>query len=82
MSDQHGFSIALAFDTDDPQFARGFEAGRIWEALKTGDLDQLDGQPIHATNGEMVLRMAEAHDVALTAEFTDDDVWMVLRLAV
>lgn len=52
------YSLALEFDTDDEQFARGFEAGRIWALL------QYHERPVwitaHKTNAEMLLRMAEA----------------------
>lgn len=74
-----GFDPLLAFDSDDPQFARGFECGRIWTLLTTEGAEVLGGQPFHATNVEMVLRMVEAAGAELTAEFTDDDAWMVLR---
>lgn len=69
--------LALAFDTDDPQFARGFEAGRIWTLMQQ-DPAALIGQPIHATNVEMVVRMMEALDLGYRAEFTADATWMVL----
>lgn len=71
------FKPVLAFDTDEPGFARGFEAGRIWTLLQE-DPDAVVGQPFHAANAEMVLRMVEALDLPLRAEFTDDETWMVL----
>jgi hypothetical protein len=62
MQDEHSemleLSCVLPFDTDCAEFARGFEAGRIWQALRSdpGPLEEL----IHAANTEMVMRMAEA----------------------
>lgn len=77
---EESFRPILEFDTDESEFARGFEAGRLWGFLLDHDSDQLDGQPFHATNVEMVLRMLDAtgHD-GVTAEFSDDPGWMVLR---
>lgn len=69
-----GFRPVLSFDTDDPQFVRGFEAGRLWEQLKSGEPFE---QEIHAANAELVLRMAESLDVTVTAEHLDDT-WMLL----
>ena len=78
-----GYECALPFDTDSADFARGFEAGRIWERLRDGDLDSLDGQLFHAANAEMVLRMVDATADSvgryLRAEFTEAPGWMVLR---
>lgn len=72
------YDLVLRFDTDASEFARGFEAGRIWERIRDGDLDSLDGQLFHATNAEMVLRMIESTEVTLLAEHVDDT-WMVLK---
>jgi hypothetical protein len=69
-----GFSLALAFDTDDPEFVRGVEAGRLWEQLKSGE--QVD-QTIHATNAEMAIRMCEALDREFTAQVLDET-WVEL----
>lgn len=72
------YEALLLFDTDDPEFARGFEVGRIYEMF-VNDNPEVMGQPFHASNVEMVLRIAEARGVSVTAEFTDDPNWMVLR---
>lgn len=72
------WDLKLPFDTDSPDFVRGFEAGRIYERMKD-DPDELDGQMFHATNAEMVIRMIETTGASLKAEFTGDDVWMVLK---
>lgn len=29
-----GYTLVLPFDTDDPEFVRGFEVGRLWEKMK------------------------------------------------
>lgn len=47
----------LRFDTDDPEFARGFEIGIMWERLSsTGSCHMA----VSATNAEMVIRVAKA----------------------
>lgn len=73
-----GYQPVLAFDTDDPEFARGVEVGRLWEQLR----NEPDAfvQEIHATNAEMVLRMGEATGRTVAAEEMDGDVWMLLKV--
>ena len=73
MSDD-SYSLALEFDTNDPEFARGVEAGRLWEMLKSGEAVQ---QTIHATNTEMAIRMCEAGGRAWRAEPLDET-WIEL----
>lgn len=58
MSDDDSLAAILAFDTDDRQFALGFEAGRLWQMLNT-DEEPLEAI-LHGANAEMLLRMAEA----------------------
>lgn len=77
MSDATGYNLLLAFDSDDPEFARGFEAGRLWERVKN-DHTNWD-EIIHAANAEMVMRMCEAQERSFRAEDIDDDfvqVWI------
>lgn len=71
MMDNSGYKMLLPFDTDNPEFARGFEAGSMWERIKN-DHTTWD-QIIHATNAEMVMRMCEAKDREFRAESTDDE---------
>ncbi len=72
MSEEHsGYDLLLAFDSDDSEFARGFEAGRLWERVKT-DMTNWD-QMIHTSNAEMVMRMCEAEEREFRAEPVDDD---------
>lgn len=71
------FSLVLAFDADG-EFVRGFEAGRLWTQLQ--DLEQRDeliGQPIHASNAEMVLRMGESLGLSIAAE-PQDETWITI----
>lgn len=73
------FQPVLVFDTDSADFMRGFEAGRIWEALKA-DPSDMNGQLFHATNSEILMRMIDSLELeGLRAEFTNDPAWMVIR---
>lgn len=65
MSDPSGHACLLPFDTDDPEFARGFEAGRLWALLRTGDDEVV--QCIDASNAEMAMRLAEATERTVVA---------------
>ncbi len=77
MSEAPRFNMLLPFDTDDDQFARGFEAGRIWDLLGRAISDEempVGPVTVHASNAEMILRMAEVQGV--TVEWNDlDDTW-------
>jgi len=69
--------LVLPFDSDDPEFARGFEAGRLWEQLKD---DAPVEVTIHASNVEMAMRIAEAAG----REFRGEDVtaeWVQVHFA-
>jgi hypothetical protein len=69
MEGQH-HALALAFDTDSVEFARGVEIGRLWEQLKT---DDDISQNIMAENAEMALRLAEATGREIISEEIDHD---------
>jgi hypothetical protein len=62
-------SLVLAFDTDEPEFTRGFEAGQLWERLER---DGMAAQLVHAGNAEMVMRMAEAKGLKFCANDAGD----------
>ncbi len=73
-----GHVCVLPFDTDAHDFARGFEAGRIWQQLV--DRDDAVEETIHARNAEMVLRMAEATGRSVVGEDLDD-IWTLMRFS-
>lgn len=59
------FSLLLPFDSDDPTFTRGFEAGALWAQLSaaswTVGVDEDHGwYQLHETNLEMAIRIGEA----------------------
>jgi hypothetical protein len=68
-------ALAVAFDTDDPEFARGVEIGRLWEQLR-GDAGRVT-ETIHIANAEMVLRLADARGWAVVSE-EHDETWMTV----
>ena len=70
------FGLVLAFDTDDPEFTRGFEAGQLWERIQR---DNQAEQLIHAENAEMVMRIAEAKGLSFKAEDVGDG-WLQVVL--
>jgi len=51
--------MLLPFDTDEPEFARGFEAGRLWTLLREQPDQELEAN-VSVENAEMVMRIAEA----------------------
>jgi hypothetical protein len=71
MSDPSGHACLLPFDTDDAEFARGFEAGRLWGRLRETDAEVVE--TVHATNAEMIMRLAEATDRPVQAVDLDED---------
>ena len=72
------YALALAFDTDDPQFVRGVEIGKLYERLAL-DPDAHE-QTVHVANAEMVLRIGEALGREVESE-EHDDVWMTVRFS-
>ncbi len=72
----NGFVQLLAFDTDDKEFARGFEAGRLW-ALARSEADELE-ETIRTTNSEMMLRIAEATGRPFSGESVGET-WLLVR---
>ena len=72
-----GYNLLLAFDTDEPEFARGFQAGRLWERIKNDHTDW--DEIVYAANAEMVMRMCEAQERQFRAEEVNSEyvqVWI------
>lgn len=70
------YEPVLPFDTDDPIFAKGFEAGMTWAHLSEDD----EGMTtmVHISNAEMMLRMAEAQGREVYSE-EHDDTWATVH---
>lgn len=76
--EEQEYGLLLAFDTDDPEFTRGFEIGQMWERLERDGFLQ---QPLaHASNSEMFMRMAEAKGMRFSAEEVNDE-WVSITIA-
>ena len=75
-----GHDLLLAFDTDDPAFARGFEAGCLWARLRLADDNEEVEALVHSSNAEMLMRMAEATGRRAAAEVLSDT-WVSATLA-
>jgi hypothetical protein len=73
MNDPTGHTCLLQFDTDDAEFVRGFEAGRLWALLRATDDEVVEC--IHASNAEMAMRLAEATDRSVGATELEND-WL------
>lgn len=71
-----GYACALKFDCDAQEFVRGVEVGRLWELVKNAPGEPVE-EFIHATNAEMVLRIAEATGRPARCELLDDT-WLLV----
>ena len=56
--DEVRYRMVLPFDSDDPEFCRGWEAATIYESLRNDPFHRQRFQ-IHSENAEMALRIAE-----------------------
>jgi hypothetical protein len=65
-----GHACLLPFDTDSAEFVRGFECGRIWSTLRERPDENVE-ELVHASNVEMVMRMAEATGRPVRSEELD-----------
>lgn len=65
--------MVLAFDDEDPKFARGFEAGRIWGILSRIEVSKGLEVDVSKENAEMMLRMGEAKGRSVHTEDLEDE---------
>ena len=68
--DEPSMESLLRFDTDDPEFARGFEMGILWERINSSGSCHM---AISADNAEMVMRVAKATGCQFVGHELDDD---------
>lgn len=71
------YGLALGFDTDSPEFARGVEVGKLYEYLRWNPDEEFE-QQVHLANAEMVLRIGEALDRPVQSVEHDDGTWMTV----
>jgi hypothetical protein len=94
MAEDLEYSLTLPFDSDDPEFARGFECGALWHTIEyvagRHAAEELAGYPdgthvaeiksaIHGTSAEMIMRMCDSKGWAFSAEPLDAD-WLAVTL--
>jgi hypothetical protein len=65
-------SLALPFDSDEPEFRRGVEIGMLWSDIEHMGCAEAT---VHADCAEMVLRIAEAKGLRFLATVIDDN-WL------
>lgn len=58
------FGLLLPFDTDSEEFRNGFEVGRMW-TLAVGTGEEFT-ETVHVCNAEMLLRIGEATERAVS----------------
>lgn len=73
-----GYGLALAFDTDNEDFVRGVEVGRLWEQLKNEPRKII--ATVHTSNTEMIMRIGEAVDRTVRCDI-HDETWMTVTFA-
>ena len=78
MNDPAGHICLLPFDTDDAEFVRGFEAGRLWALLCVEEDEVVE--TVHASNAEMMLRLGEATRRNVRAADLDEN-WVEVTFA-
>lgn len=70
------FELVVAFDSDTAEFTRGVEVGVLWQRLRSEPLPVT--AVVHASNAEMVLRVAEAVGASVRADDLGD--WLAVTL--
>jgi hypothetical protein len=53
------FAVLVEFDSEHPEFARGFEVGRLWTLLRERPHEVVE-EHAHGANAEMLMRLGEA----------------------
>lgn len=74
--DMDGHACLLQFDSDHAEFARGFEAGRLWSLLRAHPEEEFE-EYAHGDNAEMLLRIGEATERPVQAEELGDG-WLLV----
>lgn len=70
-----GWAPLLEFTDEGKPFALGFEAGRIWEKLRSTDDPVVE--TVHVDSAELFMRMAEATERTVRSRgFTDGGDWV------
>lgn len=62
--------LLMPFDSDHPEFTRGFECGQLWAALSLNPASH--STLLHSTNMEMAIRCASAKGYKVEITQTDN----------
>lgn len=73
-NDEVEYGLLLPFDSDDPEFTRGFEAGMLWENFQNPNLVYME-RTVSGKNAEMIMRMTERWGWEYRASLLEHD-WM------
>lgn len=65
---EHEFGLVLSFDSDDPEFTRGFACGQAWQLLEMGE--PYVEMTITSDNLYMFITMADAKGYLIEMEET------------
>lgn len=52
------YSLLVSFPDDSHSFVHGFEAGKLWEQMESGDVAEIE-MTTHVANREVIRRMAD-----------------------
>ncbi len=69
--------LQLKFDTDNPDWILGFEAGNLWQRLQNGDT--FDHHPFHTANIRIIKRMCTVLGCDYTID-RHDGTWLYLTV--
>lgn len=71
----------MKFDSDDTQFVRGFEAGRVYASLGAElEVRRDEAFMVHVENAEMMLRIAERYGLYVRSEGLEDG-WLEVEFS-
>ena len=73
------YSPLLEFTNQIPDFADGFEIGRLW-AITRANPDEVIVDTVHARNAEMLIRIAEATHRSFQSDVPIED-WVTVTFA-
>ncbi len=59
MSEQADYGLMVAFTDESPSFVNGYEAGMLWERMRSGTVAEIE-TTTHAENRDVIQRMATA----------------------
>lgn len=70
------YELLIAFEDESPSFVHGFEAGRIWEAMKTREMIVMT---VHDENVALISQMAARNDYSAQFRASDIPGWVFLK---